>query len=78
MTDEDCCEHCCNHAEELDELETLYRAVDQLRQDLARAREALEAEGHSSLCGVIVGDSTLCSKCRALLAPPDKEASDGV
>jgi hypothetical protein len=53
------------------------QTVVELRRALALAREALEAEGHSSLCGVIVGDSTLCSKCRALLAPNDKETTNG-
>jgi multidrug resistance efflux pump len=114
MTDEDCCEHCCNHAEELDQLETLYRAVDQLRQDLAlahdeikgqrseiaavrsvlaRAREALRRAGertHSALGGrhaffTFEATDTVeacpeyeCVEARrALLAPPDKETTNG-
>jgi sugar-specific transcriptional regulator TrmB len=58
-----------------DEQADVQLAADRVKAALAQARAALVAEGHSQLCGVIIGDSTLCSKCRALLAPPEGENS---
>lgn len=47
----------------------LERGVEALESRLAQVREALKRHGHNGLCGILIGDDTLCSSCRALEEP---------
>lgn len=44
------------------------RGIEDMKAEIAALRAALRNSGHSTLCGLVIGDDSLCSECRAALS----------